>query len=782
MQKAKSSKATAIIALIVASLFLAAIPVQIAKATTITSIDPTEGPVGTEVRVIGNIDVLGGDYEITWDDTLVLESDTCDAGSTAVDVTVTVPSAVWGDHNITLVDAFSLTEATAVFTVTTTYEIDADPDWVLEGTDTSVEATIHGGYGSTSYTLQVNVTDSTGDEFSATFSATTNSTGSIEGAGIMYPSGFSGANTDFTGLYSINLDVTAPGKILSVASGNFTVAVVEEDEYRRYDTVVIQGSDYSAGESVEVDIEFGGSSISGYPKTVTADEGGLATDTWDIPSDQAMGTYTVTLTGDTTSKTPADTSDFEVKGALLSVTITEEAVAADNDVLKRTETASIKFTVSYPGTVGLFNWTHLGAVSVGVWYNDTKVTDLSLSSVNYDVSDGEWSASWKIPKDAPLGINYNFTFEADTITDKNGNSGPDDDTSTMYNWEVGKADLMITKIDEPSAEVNRTKAATMEFQINYPDLTVMSADDMGEIKARVYYGTDNVDNVTLTAADFDGTNWAASWIVPWNETLGAGYTISLEPDFVEDKWENAPLSTVDSNPFDVTKCVLDVPAISTDSASYAIGDIVTVYFSTKYLDGSSVTTGDAIVWVIRADGTKQDLEASYDETDARWEALFTVGYPVGIYTVKIVEDEVNDMDSDDLPTDYNMGPADDISMTFEVYEVVTLSDVMAQINAIDAALSEIEATVGTLGGDVSGLQSDIDAVKSDLASLKASAATKTDLTSEISALETSVAALKEDVTSSMGGLSTNVLIALVLSLVAAVAAIAAVILIYSKIA
>jgi hypothetical protein len=341
---------------------------------------------------------------------------------------------------------------------------------------------------------------------------------------------------------------------------------------------------------------------------------------------------------------------------------------------------------------------------------------------------------------------------------------------------------MITKIDEPSAEVNRTKAATMEFQINYPDLTVMSADDMGEIKARVYYGTDNVDNVTLTAADFDGTNWAASWIVPWNETLGAGYTISLEPDFVEDKWENAPLSTVDSNPFDVTKCVLDVPAISTDSASYAIGDIVTVYFSTKYLDGSSVTTGDAIVWVIRADGTKQDLEASYDETDARWEALFTVGYPVGIYTVKIVEDEVNDMDSDDLPTDYNMGPADDISMTFEVYEVVTLSDVMAQINAIDAALSEIEATVGTLGGDVSGLQSDIDAVKSDLASLKASAATKTDLTSEISALETSVAALKEDVTSSMGGLSTNVLIALVLSFVAAVAAIAAVILIYSKIA
>jgi hypothetical protein len=748
----------------------------------VTSIDPTEGPVGTEVRLIGSINVLGGAWNITWDDTLVVEDGTCDPGSTAVDATFTVPSAVSGDHNVTLVDAFDLTEATAVFKVTTTYEVEADPDYVLEGEATSIETTIHGGYGSTTYTLRVNVTDSTGSESSASYTATTNSTGSVVGAALMYPTGFSGASTNYTGSYSINLDVNAPGKILSVATANFTVGVTEKDTYRRYDTVVIQGAGYSAGESTTVDIKFAGSSVSGYSKTVTANSTGYVDDSWSVPSGATLGTYTVSITGDTTSKTPADTSDFTMKGALLSVTITDEPVASNNDELDRTQDASMKFTVSYPSTVGLFNWTHLGTVTVGVWYNDTKVTDISLTSVNYDVGTGKWNAKWKIPKDAELGIDYNFTIEADSITDPDGNSGPDDNTSTANNWKVGKAGLLVTKTSEPSAEVNRTSDATLEFQINYPDLTVFSADDLEEIKARVYYGTDNIDNVTLTAADFDGTGWSASWIVPWNETLGTGYKISLEMDFVEDKYGNVPTTDVSSNVFKVSKAVLDVAAVSTDKSSYAIGEIVTVYFLPSYIDGSPVTTGEATIEVAKADGTKLNIDASYSETNVRWEAKVTVGYPVGIYTVKVKEDGVNDYDEDYLATDYNMGPADDVSATFEVFEVVTLSDLMAKIVELETALDELEASVGA---DVAAIKPDIESLRADLEDFKGTAATAEDVKAvsrALTDLETDLATFKSEVTGSVGGLNTNVLIALVLSLIAAVAAIAAVILIYSKVA
>ena len=188
------------------------------------NVNPTSGPVGTSVRVIGEIDTIGGDYHIIWDSDIV-KTGKCAEGSTHVDDIVKVPSSILGSHYIGLRDVNSGAEYTEMFTVTTSYQVEVEPNSILIGETTTISVTIHGGLKNFTYQMRIKVTNPIGETYTAILTLSTNATGSGE-ASKVYPTDFTDANTDYAGIYNIIVDETSPETIPEVATGSFTATTM----------------------------------------------------------------------------------------------------------------------------------------------------------------------------------------------------------------------------------------------------------------------------------------------------------------------------------------------------------------------------------------------------------------------------------------------------------------------------------------------------------------------------------------------------------------------------
>jgi len=113
----KKGKTTAtFIALLLTATFIASLLLpQATAAPTITDITPDSGPVGTTVRVVGEIDTANGSYQIRWDGKSVKNGT---AVETAVNDTFIMPPSTEGDHNVTVYDVTGDTESSPqTFTV-----------------------------------------------------------------------------------------------------------------------------------------------------------------------------------------------------------------------------------------------------------------------------------------------------------------------------------------------------------------------------------------------------------------------------------------------------------------------------------------------------------------------------------------------------------------------------------------------------------------------------------------------------------------------------------------
>ncbi len=291
--------------------------VQNFTVTGVISISPNSGPVGQTVRVIGEIGTPNGTYKIRWDGTDVKQG-ACPLGSTLVNDTFTVPSSVKGSHNVSLFDVALNTEYEPfLFTVVTSYSLQAQPSWIQEDTESGITVYVTGGEANKTYSFLVNVMDPTGAFHAANISLTTSSTGSGSGTKL-YLAHFTDTNTNFLGVYAMTANTT-------IATGNFTVGLTDKPEYRRLGTVFIRASGYQSNENVSLNIEHNGESVSGYPKNLTATEGGVVTDFWNLTLIYVLpGIYTVNVTSVSTPgtvKIPPDVQNFTITGVFCQIQI-----------------------------------------------------------------------------------------------------------------------------------------------------------------------------------------------------------------------------------------------------------------------------------------------------------------------------------------------------------------------------------------------------------------------------------------------------------------------------
>ena len=651
-------------------------------AVTYSEIDPTSGGVGTEVRLIGTIDTQGGAYTIWFDvdddgtaETAV-KTGSAPANSYAVNDTFVVPSCVGTDagrdHKVTLEDDSSKNTHDATFTVETSREMIV-PEYAQEGDVVAINMSVTGGVANTVSNFTVMVTDPAGTEsknYNVSFTTDTN------GAGYNitnFPTAFStGASSNFTGTYDIVANRTLPGAITNASSASFTIGLTNASTYERSETVNVQTSGWSPNQNITVTIKDPSMENVTVWDPVNATDG-TWTGTWTIPGDAYAGTYTVEVVNATGDEKAVDSiQTFTVDSVALTVTFKTDPTSP----LQRTETATANFTIQYPDSSYYDNVTSFDSITVSVYYNTTLVDTISLTADDYG-ADNNWTVSWKIPRDAVLGSGYKFSLDADSITDGDGNTGPT--TAVVSNSFIVQAATLTVKVtQQPAATYMRTETAMAKINITYPDNSFYTDDDLRSIQVRVYRGSTNVANVTLEAEDFNSTTnqWTIGWVSPWNATLADDYVFTVKAGEVKDTANpnTGPTSDISTNTFELLKANLNIASINTDKSTYMQGQVVTVYFTTTYQNGSAVTTGSAAINLTMANGSITELTAAYVSANGRFEAKYTIkaGDPLGTWSALLEPQGLKD-DAD------NMGPSDARTTTFEVTEVTPPEVLTAEV-------------------------------------------------------------------------------------------------------
>ena len=757
-----------LVAIIMTSMLIAILPALPVGATTLTSINPTSGNVGTTVTVIGTIDTLGGAYSIEFDGT-VIETGNAPANSYAVDDTFVVPATLGSDaglgHTVGLRDTQTTNVQTTTFSVITSRTLEIVPSYAAEGDSVSLTVEVTGGtLANTLNSFDIEVTGPDGTAYTGEVSFTTDATGSGSNTTEMFPDEFStGANTVLTGTYTVTADRTLPGVITDWASTTFDIGIVDATSYARFETVNVQTDGWANNQNVTITITDPSDMVVAEWVDVNTTTGTSITGSWVIPWNAALGTYTimaVNATGD--NKAVDSTQTFTVGSANLAVTFVDDPMAN----YQRTETVDANFTIMYPDSTYL-NASQLSSIEVRVYYNTTMVDSITLTEDDYDAATDNWAVSWKIPRNATIGTNYKFHLDVDTIADTNDNMGPTAATPSG-SFTIEQADLMVAITQQPAENYTRTGDAMAKINITYPDESFFTDADLGEILVRVYYETSpnlNVANVTLMPEDFNSTtnDWTIMWNSPYNATLGQYFFEVMDMEVYDGVTDPnmGPEVLLYTDYFNLTTVEIVVDAIVTDSDTYAPGEYLSVFFDAMYADGTPVTTATPTLWLTAPDTYTMSSYEPAHTMDGRYAItiwLSDAQAQVGAWTITLEAMSLTDDAG-------NMGPAEDVTTNFTVTaSEVTLDSLMAAIEDLSNRVDGIEADTNGLGSSVSSVQSSVSALQSSIVSiaelvadlqtqvdsLSATAATDAD----VAAVNTAVSGLSSDLTALENQLNT----------------------------
>jgi phage shock protein A len=767
-----------LVAIIMTSMLLAIIPTLPVAATTISSLTPSTGNVGATVRLVGSIDTEGGAYTIWFDvdddgtavgDTSV-KTGSAPTNSLLVNTTFTVPACVGTDggngHKVTLRDLSSGGTSDATFTVQTKRAITvAAHD--QEGDVVSITMTVTGGIATTLNNFTLTVTDPAGTatmNYNVSFS--TNALGSGNNV-TSFPTDFTtGASSNFTGTYTIVADRKLPGVIANAATKTFTIGLTDKTSYGRFETVNVKTSGWTPYQNVSITITDPSATVvkSWTSQNLTT---GVFTGTWVIPWNASLGTYTITAVNATgNNKAIASTQTFTVTSAAMTVV---QALAPASSY-QRTNTAKANFTISYPDATYL-NTSQFSSITVSVYYNTTLVTTIPLTTANFNPGDNSWQVTWKIPRNASLGIGYKFSITKNSITDTTGNTGPTS-TASSSTFTITAAVLTVNIKTQPAANYTRTQAAKAVLNITYPDKTYFTNADLGSIKVGVFRGATSVANLTLAASAFNATTnrWTISWVSGYNETLATNYVFTIAVSGVKDVAVNTNTAAATTTAFELLKAKLNIASVNTDKTSYARGEFVRIYFDATYADGSPVTTGTSAVTLTAPDGFTTTTVNPVHTSAGRWQVTWWLSesQQTGSWNITLTANAV--VDGATASSTANTGPVTTLRKSFTVLPATaTLDSILAAIEDLDDRLDDVEADTNALGSGqaslstkvtnlqttVGTLQSDLDDLQAALDSLSATTAT----TTEVAAVSTALTGVSTDLAaleSSLSALSTAV--------------------------
>jgi uncharacterized coiled-coil protein SlyX len=558
------------------------------------------------------------------------------------------------------------------------------------------------------------------------------------------------------GTYTATLDwktteAEYPDEQKDVASVSFSVRLTDAEVYERTEKVYINAfveADVTVtkwqllnpdGEILEeFDID---------PDVVGAGWTGVLE--WDSKKDSDLGVYTVRIikSGDEIYKEQTfvlEKADIRIEFVAADFKYNGVLINEENEDVERTYTVTAAFKTLYPdGTdVSLVDIT--AGFTVSIYANTTKVGEVTLDPLT-DYNVDRWVVEWKIPKNAPLGIGYAINVTVNSISDQYGNVGPEDYASTaeeLYPFEVVSATLKVTEISliYPGADVEleRTRVAKASLKIEYPDGSIVTADDFKWVNVTVDGPIEDYE-FSLSADDYSEAVglWVAQWMIPYDAaTATTGYVFEVAADAIEDKYGNAGPDAIEECPdaFGVKKTTIRIADLTVDKEIYETDDEVTITFEASYASGVEVTSEDATATItIYKGGTQVDtVTAEYDPTVGKFVGTWIVpdSATTGLYNATIEIDAVTDEAN-------NIGPKAKAWANFNITRV-GMTTVMDEIAALDERIETLEASL-------SDLQSAIDDLSRAVAALRIETITAAiaEVEDEVTALKSEIAAAKK---------------------------------------
>jgi hypothetical protein len=398
---------------------------QVRAETKIISITPSSGYVGTNVQLSANITTVNGPYIVQFDGETVTSGN---ATENKVDVSFPVPPASEGGHNVTIVDVEKVENDTATFTVLTSYSfksvVPESPVQLQQGANVTISINMTGAKSNYAYP-NVTVQTPSGDlKYEALRkNITTNVTGDFYD-NLTYPNDFSsGANTNFTGEYTVIFD--------EAVVSQFFIELTNSSEYHRGDIVNIKAVDYyPPNENITVTIKLGDTLIDSI--NWTAIDGVVNVD-WPVPLNATIGNYNLNITPVPNSKQNAsDTQIFAVPGFRTEIFTLNLANKTVSDIFVKAYDNSAK---TYYNTTSSENGTAISMLEIGdysyeAFFKDVRVGEINftvakeeqinitcqLVTMNINVVDGQ---NISIPQ-VSISLNYNYTTNLNAKENKTG--------------------------------------------------------------------------------------------------------------------------------------------------------------------------------------------------------------------------------------------------------------------------------------------------------------------------------------------------------------------------
>ncbi len=385
----------------------------------------------------------------------------------------------------------------------TPYSLNPVPAAAQEGNTISLVLSVTGATPSTLYQFIFYVTDPLSRTVQSALENYTTLPGQDKFSIVaVYPSpSFAGSNS-LVGQYLAKVDQLMPLPSPSVAQSSFILSITDSASYQRTQTVIMQASGYNASESVDVTIRTQTTPTLVFSQTVMATAAGIVAASWKSPRNATIDTYSVTLTGTSTVKNPADVQRFAVGRAIMAVS----SITSLKSTYQRTETMRFFFQPTYPdGTVPS---TGVALLTVaGPSGNSVTLT------ASYDSASQTFGATYKTSVDNQTGT-WTASLGGHAYSDAYGNNGPG--TIVTNTPQLTPAALSI------SVTANTTIAVGQQLKFNatitYPDGTVFQS---GTVKAYLLYsGTPAVNDTVPVVFDTGLRLWIGTYTVRPADTGG----------------------------------------------------------------------------------------------------------------------------------------------------------------------------------------------------------------------------------------------------------------------
>ena len=434
-------------ALVVFGLTVPVLPVFGQIGSQIEQIFPSSatGPVGTAVNLIGSIDTANGQYKIFFGATLIV---TANATGSAVNAGFYVPENPSGTYTITLQDLTTNSNATKDFTVTASYSVTADlpnpPLQMQEGNTVTLNVSVSGGQPSTAYTANITVTlpSPLSTNFSRLVTLPASSSRGSATTQINFPDSTfepSGSLTTYAGTYQLYFNLSQ-----SLASKSFTIGFTDLSQYHRGQNAKINATGYQPNDTATMTVKSIDSDATIYSADVTPTSAGIVATQWTVPSNAAIGTYTITITPRNTPKPVIDAQNVTVPGYPLTVRVKDLSTRPGSDILVEALDATTNKTYDATSNAGGNASISLenGKATLTAFWNGLQVGQTSITVAGEGTFDllcelGDLIIAVKdqnglsIPS-VSLAISYTYLTTKDQQTRSGSTSGQTDSSGT-YN-------------------------------------------------------------------------------------------------------------------------------------------------------------------------------------------------------------------------------------------------------------------------------------------------------------------------------------------------------------